>query len=128
MSRRRILPTYEFKDLQELLDITGEKIRVQAAVWTVPNSHPHDGGIFRVVKPYLDEGRIPPKGICKDCQKPMKEHGLIKNKNKAFRNDLGYKVCPGDWILLQNNEYWPCSPKLFEELYELLPKMEWYAN
>lgn len=128
MSRKKILPTYVFKLSEDLEKITGEKVRVQAVVWEKPNDHPHDGGIYKIVEPYLDVNGLPPKGNCPDCHLPMKNHGLIKTKEKVDPLDIGYKVCPGDWVLHQNHDYWPCSKELFEELYQLLPKKEWYGN
>lgn len=128
MSRRRILPTYAFKFSEEITESPDIKVKVQAVVWTKPNCHPHDGGLFKIVEPLVDEKGLPKKGVCEECKQPLSEHGFMPVKEKIHPNETGLIVCPGSWILLQNNDYWPCSPELFEELYEPLPRREWYAT
>tara|TARA_Y100000817_G_C16631720_1_gene444267 strand:- start:265 stop:639 length:375 start_codon:yes stop_codon:yes gene_type:complete len=124
LSRRKLLPFYLFTDPYQK-DL---HIKVQAAQWTHLNSHPHDGGLFKIVKPFLDKNGSIPKGICEICQKPLRDHGLIPDEQKVSSLERGYKICPGDWILLKHNDYWSCPQDLFDEIYQLLPREEWYEN
>lgn len=128
MSRRRILPTYAFKFSEEITNSRDLLVKVQACIWTKPNSHPHDGGLYKIVEPLVDEKGIPLKGECTKCSHAMDLHGVIPVKEKIHKDEKGLVVCPGDWILMSGNDYWPCSPDLFAELYNLLPKREWYET
>lgn len=129
MSKRKILPTYEFQFPEDLVQGDIGKVRVQAAIWSGLNTHPHDGGICRIVKPYLKANGEKPDGVCEKCNQLMENHGLIptREEDKISLKDVGHLVCPGNWILFQNNDYWPCDQDLFEELYKPLPKRDWYA-
>ena len=121
MSRRKILPCYLFTDPYDKNLV----IKVQAVEWTHPNCHPHDGGLFKIVEPFLDKDGLEPKGNCKDCGLPLRDHGLIPDRQKVSHLESGYRVCPGDWVLLKHNDYWHCPKTLFKELYKPLPRKEW---
>ena len=50
---------------------------------------------------------------CRECGKPIKEHGLIS----TLEGD--HRVCPGDWIITGvKGEQYPCKPDIFEQTYE----------
>lgn len=120
MSRRRIQPVYKFIDPERAFDDLEIEIRVEAIPWNGINTHPNDGGIQRVITHDNDEMGLPRKGQCKYCKKEFSEHGRIKKSREL--------VCPGDYILYKNGEYWPCHPEFFHNFYEPLPEEEWYAK
>lgn len=50
---------------------------------------------------------------CPHCHKTLHEHGWIDTP------EVGYTVCPGDWIISDiNGRYVPCKPDLFDATYE----------
>jgi hypothetical protein len=62
---------------------------------------------------YFRHPEVPDPAICKECDKPMLEHGYIDSAHG------GHTVCPGDYVMTRGpNEYVPCKPWLFEQRYE----------
>lgn len=125
MSRRKILPVYQFVDNDGFFEKVKYPVYVQAHKWEKLNTHPHDGGLFKIVKPY--NNIFKKNENCSECEKPNKEHGAIKI-NDVIERISWVRVCPGDWILLHKNEYWPCPDYLFHQIYKITPKKDWYEN
>lgn len=50
--------------------------------------------------------------ICDYCSNTIKNHGWINTI------DGGYIVCPGDWIITNEFEKYPCKPNNFDRMYE----------
>ena len=123
--RRKILPVYKFTDNDDFFSEIPYPVYVEAHQWMKINTHPHDGGLFKIVKPYLT--KFKERGDCEDCEHPIENPGAMKIKDVVEKVSW-IKICPGDWILLNNNEHWPCPDYLFHEIYKITPKREWYEN
>ena len=102
----------------------GMKIIVSAVQWTGLNSHPHDKKRNRIVSPYLRRSD-PSQEICRECKNKLVDHGKMKKtKEENSMGDGRVKVCPGDWIINFNDDYWACPQYLFIKIYR---KIEEYG-
>jgi len=75
---------------------------------TTPNGEEWEGLVVR----YFRRPDISSDQICKKCGHFMKKHGWIDTLQG------GHRVCPGDFIITLNGEYYPCKPDVFEKTYE----------
>lgn len=99
---------------------------VEATQWHKNGDHPLDD----VLRPFKDTGEIPSEpregavvryfrhpGIggtkkCDSCGFIMHFHGWIVTL------EGGHIVCPGDWIITDKGECYPCKPDVFAATYE----------
>lgn len=98
-------------------------VEIQATRWFRNGDHPEDDtGRMRpeidvcegaVVRYYRrPETRFGDEVLCPACGIRYHEHGFIDVPGG------GYRVCPGDWIVTENDgERRPCKPDLFEKTY-----------
>ena len=88
------------------------------------------------IKKALENGRISEKRLeksvkkhtvrikskekyCDQCGLAFFEHGAIciaKDQNE----EIWSKVCPGDWIIISDHDYWPCPNYLFKKTYKMI--------
>ena len=84
---------------------------VDAELW-VKGLQCHGGAVE--IRMYLSEYSIIGKDTCQDCGKIIYEHGRCPTERGE---DV---VCPGDWILKdENGNFHVCHPDTFEDTYEL---------
>lgn len=93
-------------------------VRITACRWRRNGDHPHDG-------PFGTEGRVvrrfshpdqPGGELCNQCERPWNTHGWIDS------GDEGRNVCPGDWIIEVDGEYYPLHKDVFAALVEEVPR------
>jgi len=101
-------------------------IVIEAHRWFKNGDHPKDDQdtfMDSAGNPFLGEGKvvryyrrpdISGTNICAICKKTMHEHGWID----VLEN--GHNVCPGDWIIEEEGEYYPCGPDIFAVNYKLV--------
>ena len=106
---------------------------IKAYQWFKNGDHPNDNcEIFDAGDgPFQGEGKVvryyrhpdvDEMESCECCGNIMHLHGWIEDGN----NGDGYIVCPGNWILRDkiSNEYYPCSDRVFNQLYEKVEEEE----
>lgn len=77
-----------------LLDVGGEKFK-------------SEGQVVRYYRNPSIEGKI---NRCPHCTHLVHDHGWIDTPPN------GYTVCPGDFIIAVNGEYFPLKPYLFDKM------------
>ena len=98
------------------------KRKIEAHRWFKNGDHPEDGsqpspcGIQKLeglVVSYFDRESPNCDNLCYECGDIMLNHGWIYAKHG------GYKVCPGDWIIKdEEGRYYSMAPNKFEKIYE----------
>lgn len=93
-------------------------VRITATRWRRNGDHPLDGplgGEGRLVR-YFRHPDQPGQELCNQCEHSWNRHGWIDS------GDEGRNVCPGDWIVEVDDEYYPVHPDLFDALVEEVPR------
>lgn len=84
---------------------------IEAVQWFRPSDHLLVGVVPTAVVAMAKEKSI--RTDCKQCRKPMADHGYIDTL------EGGHVVCPGDWIIRGvKGEHYPCKPDIFKSTYE----------
>ncbi len=101
-----------------------KSVVVDAVQWFKNGDHPEDDCFYidaRSTNRYLSEGKIvryyrtpdlDGQVRCAKCGTIMHFHGWIDTGKH------GLIVCPGDWIIKDNGEFYSCEPDIFEADYE----------
>ena len=95
---------------------------IEATQWFKNGDHPEDDREefidSETGKPFLGEGKvvryfrhpdISGSGECSRCGDIMHNHGWIDNSYG------GHTVCPGDWIIMGRDGWYPVAPHIFEQ-------------
>ena len=145
---RRILEKYFFIGVSNNSHMALSHVEIEACVWNEYGDHPRDYVVWKQIKVHEDQSdfevdetkhgakivkRFNRPGftrdeICPDCGNAYRWHGWIEDKSSHLDESLpisvdshaisGHKVCPGDYILFANGQYWTCKPDLFHQLYQ----------
>ena len=109
-------PIYELIDHDGLFD--GIKIHVNAFQFNGISKHPFGDRLEKYVKKHTVRIKSKEK-YCDQCGLAFFEHGAIciaKDQNE----EIWSKVCPGDWIIISDHDYWPCPNYLFKKTYKMI--------
>lgn len=97
---------------------------IEATQWFKNGDHPKDrfspegviqNGLEGLVVRYFRTPDVDGSEVCSNCNKPMHIHGYLEHIIG------GYTVCPGDWIITnENGDYYPIKPHIFKDEYELV--------
>jgi len=105
-------------------------IAVDAIQWFKNGDHPEDECFYineNSPDKFLSEGKIvryyrtpdlDGQVKCKKCGVIMHFHGWIDT------GENGHVVCPGDWIIKDTGEFYPCEPDIFEADFEEVKENE----
>jgi hypothetical protein len=94
-----------YRKIAGLLDFNPNRLeKVRAQIWEPGKRHP-------AVKQGPDKEE---NVICQRCYSKTDDHGLLFNRRgKSF-------ICPGDYIVIEENGIKKYSPKEFKKKYELV--------
>lgn len=103
-----------------------KSVTVKAIRWQKNGDHPLDD----VFRPFEDTGKVPTEpregaivryyrhpqfdgnGTCHNCEQIMHFHGWIDTPPN------GHIVCPGDWVITEGTNHYPCKDFIFQACFE----------
>jgi len=117
MSQYKSYQYYDFVDKKNLFKKEAPAVRVFAFRWLGYKKHNKKETVQYRIKRFCFKKQKISKELCKDCSKPLLDHGLICISHFSGEK-LWSKLCPGNWILVHRRETWPCPHTLFKRIYE----------
>jgi hypothetical protein len=117
MSQYKSYQYYDFVDKKNLFKKKAPAVRVFAFRWLGYKKHNKKETVQYRIKRFCFKKQKISKELCKDCSKPLLDHGLICISHFSGEK-LWSKLCPGNWILVHRRETWPCPHTLFKRIYE----------